>query len=126
MTTLAHRLRLVDYFALAFGVMVGTAWLVVMDDILRRGGTMGARLGKTTTFTFLTLVIIFALAGAGHGSVANFHPLFSHAPLISIFLVWQIVPWLLSGFESVGKYSEEASSDFKTSGFSVAIGLTIF
>ena len=243
MTTLAHRLRLVDYFALAFGVMVGTAWLVVMDDILRRGGTLGAllgftvgalmllpigyvygrlvpavpdeageaayvaqffprgvsfatgwmvflryfltcpfeglaagriagylfpalnthelyrlggypvylphlllgialtaaltwvnyrgiragaRLGKTTTFTFLTLVIIFALAGAGHGSVANFHPLFSHAPLISIFLVWQIVPWLLSGFESVGKYSEEASSDFKTSGFSVAIGLTIF
>ena len=72
------------------------------------------------------MVIIFALAGAGHGSVANFHPLFSHAPLISIFLVWQIVPWLLSGFESVGKYSEEASSDFKTSGFSVAIGLTIF
>jgi amino acid transporter len=243
MTTLAHRLRLVDYFALAFGVMVGTAWLVVMDDILRRGGPLGAllgftagalmllpigyvygrlvpavpdeageaayialffprgvsfatgwmvflsyfltcpfeglaagriagylfpsmnthelyrlggypvylphlllgiaitvaltwvnyhgiragaRLGKITTFTFLTLVIIFALAGAGHGSSANFHPLFSHAPLISVFLVWQIVPWLLSGFESVGKYSEEASSDFKSRGFFIAIALTIF
>src|SRR5260370_33461836 len=47
MTTLARKLRLADYFALAFGVMVGTAWLVVMDDILRRGGPVGALLGFT-------------------------------------------------------------------------------
>ena len=47
MTTLARKLRLVDYFALAFGVMVGTAWLVVMDDILQRGGPLGAILGFT-------------------------------------------------------------------------------
>jgi amino acid transporter len=243
MTTLAHRLRLVDYFALAFGVMVGTAWLVVMDDILQRGGPLGAilgftagalmllpigyvyghlvravpdsaaeaaylalffppsvsfaagwmvflgyfltcpfeglaagriagylfpslnrfelyrlggypvylphlvlglmitvvltwvnyrgiksgaRLAKTTTFTFLSLVIVFALAGARHGNVQNLHPLFSHAPLISVLLVWQIVPWLLSGFESVGKYVEEASPDFHATGFFVAIALTIF
>lgn len=243
MTTLAHKLRLPDYFALAFGVMVGTAWLVVMDDILQRGGPLGAilgftfgalillpigyvyghlvqaipdaaaemayvapffsknvvfatgwmvflsyfltcpfealaagriigylfpslnrfelyrlggypvylphlllgfgltaaltalnyrgiqasaRLGKTTTFTFLTLVVIFAAAGAKHGSVANLRPLFSHAPLISILLVWQVVPWLLGGFESVGKYAEEASPEFRGSGFWVAIVLTIF
>jgi len=47
MTTLARKLRLADYFALAFGVMVGTAWLVVMDDILQRGGPLGALLGFT-------------------------------------------------------------------------------
>src|SRR5216684_4233108 len=47
MTTLAHKLRLADYFALAFGVMVGTAWLVVMDNILQRGGPLGAILGFT-------------------------------------------------------------------------------
>jgi amino acid transporter len=35
------------------------------------------------------------------------------------------VPWLLSGFESVGKYAEEASPDFRAGGFSVAIVLTI-
>ena len=44
MNNLAHRLGLADYFALAFGVMVGTAWLVVMDDILQRGGPVGALL----------------------------------------------------------------------------------
>lgn len=242
MTTLAHRLRLVDYFALAFGVMVGAGWLVVMDDILQRGGPLGALLGftagalmllpigyvygylvpaipdsaaeaayvarffpptvsfvtgwmvflgyaltcpfeglaagkvagylfpslnthelyrlgsypvylphlvlgliitivltwvnyrgiqagallgKTTTFTFLTLVVIFALASASHGSRQNFHPLFSHAPLVSTLLVWQVVPWLLSGFESVGKYCEEASSDFGGRGFFIAIAMTI-
>ena len=38
MITLARKLRLVDYFALGFGTMVGTAWLVVMDDWLERGG----------------------------------------------------------------------------------------
>src|SRR5215472_1190678 len=47
MTTLARKLRLVDYFALGFGAMVGTAWLVVMDDILHRGGPLGAILGFT-------------------------------------------------------------------------------
>src|ERR1700741_3712243 len=47
MTTLARKLHLVDYFALAFGVMVGTAGLVGMDDILRRGGPLGAILGFT-------------------------------------------------------------------------------
>lgn len=243
MTHLARKLRLLDYFTLAFGVMVGTAWLVVMDDILKRGGPLGAilgftagalillpigyvygqlvkeipdaageaayvarffppvvsfatgwmmflsyfltcpfealaagrisgylfpslnthelyrlggypvylphmvlgltitvlltwlnyrgiqasaRLSKTTTFTFLTLVIIFALAGAKHGSASNFYPLFSHAPLLSILLVWQVVPWLVSGFESVGKCAEEANPNFKGRNFSVAILLTIF
>jgi len=242
MTTLAHRLRLIDYFALAFGVMVGAGWLVIMDDILQRGGPLGAllgfsagalmlvpigyvygylvplipdsaaeaaylapffpprvsfatgwmvflgyaltcpfeglaagrvagylfpslnsyqlyrlggypvylphlllglaitialtwinyrgihagaRLGKAATFTFLALVVCFALASAWHGSPKNFHPLFSHAPLISTLLVWQIVPWLLSGFESVGKYCEEASPDFGGRDFFVAIALTI-
>jgi basic amino acid/polyamine antiporter, APA family len=243
MTKLARKLHLFDYFALAFGVMVGTGWLVVMDDILERGGPMGAVLGftagalmllpvgyvygqlvqaipdaaseiaytarffpptvsfatgwimllsygltcpfealaagrisgylfpamnrfelyrlggypvylphlllglaitialgwlnyrgvqasarfmKWTTLTFLTLVVIFALAGAKHGGIANLHPLFSHAPLLSVLLVWQIVPWLLSGFESVGKCAEEASPDFHERDFSVAVILTIF
>jgi basic amino acid/polyamine antiporter, APA family len=243
MTHLARKLRLVDYFALGFGVMVGTAWLVVMDDILQRGGPLGAVLGftagallllpigyvygqlvkaipdaggevaytarffpagvsfvtgwmmflsyyltcpfealaagritgymipalnrfelyrlggqpvylphlilgfaitiaftwlnyrgiqasarflKWTMFTFLALVVVFAFAGLEHGTVANLHPLFSHTPLISILLVWQVVPWLLSGFESVGKCAEEAVPGFRGQDFSVAIMLTIF
>jgi APA family basic amino acid/polyamine antiporter len=243
MTTLARKLHLIDYFALGFGVMVGAAWLVVMDDILERGGPLGAMLGfalgaltlfpigyvygklvraipdaagevaytanvfprgvsfvtgwmmllsyfltcpfeaiaagkiagylfpaidsielyrfggrpiyfwrvvlgltitvlltwlnyrgiqasarflKWTTFTFLSLVVIFATEGFSHGSVSNLRPLFSHSPLISILLVWQITPWFLTGFESVGKGAEEASPDFQGKNFMVAIQMTIF
>jgi amino acid transporter len=64
--------------------------------------------------------------GFGHGSFANFRPLFSHAPLISILLVWQITPWFLTGFESVGKGAEEAHPDFQGKNFMVAIQMTIF
>src|SRR6266852_2288358 len=45
MSHLARKLRLIDYFALGFGVTVGTAWLVTMDDLLARGGSLGAILG---------------------------------------------------------------------------------
>ncbi len=45
MTTLAKKLHLLDYFSLGFGVMVGTGWLVAMDDWLTRGGSVGAILG---------------------------------------------------------------------------------
>ena len=43
--TLARKLHFTDYFALAFGTMVGVGWLVVMDDWLGRGGPLGAVLG---------------------------------------------------------------------------------
>ncbi|HEY5069790.1 MAG TPA: amino acid permease, partial [Candidatus Acidoferrum sp.] len=45
MGVLARKLRFTDYFALAFGTMVGVGWLVVMDDWLGRGGPVGAILG---------------------------------------------------------------------------------
>ena len=38
MITLARKLRVVDYFTLGWGTMVGVGWLVVMDDWLLRGG----------------------------------------------------------------------------------------
>ena len=51
MTELARKLRLMDYFTLGFGTMVGVGWLVLMDDWLARGGPTGA-------------ILAFALGGA--------------------------------------------------------------
>src|SRR5271166_306851 len=45
MTRLARKLTLADYFALGFGTMIGTGWVVLMDDWLGRGGPVGAMLG---------------------------------------------------------------------------------
>jgi len=239
---LARKLGLIDYFSLAFGVMVGVGWLVVMDDWLLRGGPIGALLGfavgalmllpvgwvygrlvmaipdaagevaytakvfppgisfatgwvmmlvyfivcpyeavaigriagylfpvlnsyelyragnssvylphlvlglaltaaftalnyrgvtlsagflRWTTFAVLALVAAFATAGLKHGSLANFQPGFSHTPLLSILLVGQIVPYFLTGFDSVGKCAEEANPDFEGQGFSTAVMLSI-
>ena len=240
---LARTLGLADYFALAFGVMIGVGWLVVMDDWLQRGGPVGALLGfaigavvllpvgwvygklvaaipdaaaeaaytalvfpefisfaagwmimlayfivcpyeavsigtiagylfpklnsfplytaggntvyaphillglvltvifvalncrgiklsarflRYTTAAVLVSVALFATAGWTRGTVANFRPGFSHSPLVSILLVLQIVPYFLTGFDSVGKCAEEASPDFQSGGFSTAVMLSIF
>src|SRR5438128_618092 len=45
MPTLARKLRVIDYFTLGWGTMVGVGWLVVMDDWLGRGGSVGGILG---------------------------------------------------------------------------------
>jgi basic amino acid/polyamine antiporter, APA family len=242
MSVLARKLRLTDYFALAFGTMVGVGWLVVMDDWLGRGGPLGAILGfaiggalllpvayvygqwverlpdaageaayaaqvfppavsyftgwmmllayfivcpweavavgKLAAYLFpslnslelyriaghpvflprlllglaltlfigfinyrgvrasatfqnwsagsvLVLFLVILVASVAHGSPANFHPAFSAAPLVSIFLTLQIVPYFMTGFESVPKAAEEARPGFKARGFSRAIFVAV-
>jgi APA family basic amino acid/polyamine antiporter len=242
MSVLARKLRLTDYFALAFGTMVGVGWLVVMDDWLARGGPLGAILGfaiggalllpvayvygqwvtrlpdaageaaytaqvfppavsyftgwmmllayfivcpweavavgKLAAYLFpslnslelyriaghpvflprlllglgltffigfinyrgvrasatfqnwsagsvLVLFLVILVASVVHGSPANFHPAFSAAPLVSIFLTLQIVPYFMTGFESVPKAAEEAHPGFKAHGFSRAIFVAV-
>jgi amino acid transporter len=122
----AELYRLGNYPVFLPHILLGLLITVFFTWLNYRGVRASARFLKFTTFSFLSLVILFALAGAGRGSLANLHPLFSHTPLISILLVWQVVPWLLSGFESVVKCVEEASPDFHNENFSVAIILTIF
>jgi amino acid transporter len=241
-TTLARKLRAVDYFTLGWGTMVGVGWLVIMDDWLTRGGALGAVLGflvggalllpvgwvygklviampdaageiaytsaifpravsfatgwmmtlayfivcpweavavgriaayifpaldsleiyrvagrpvylphlavglaltafltllnfrgvrlsatfqNWTSFGTLALFVIFVSFGVSRGSTANFPPLFAHTPLISILLVIQIVPYFMTGFESVGKAAEEASPDFRARGFFRAIWMAV-
>jgi amino acid transporter len=106
-------------------LVLGLTITVLLTWLNYRGIQAGARFLKWTTFAFLGCVVIFAAAGFGHGSPSNFRPLLAHGPLMSIFLVWQVTPWLLSGFESVGKGAEEASPDFQGKNFSVAILMTI-
>jgi APA family basic amino acid/polyamine antiporter len=240
---LARKLGLRDYFALAFGTMIGVGWLVLMDDWLGRGGPLGVMLafglggvvllpvgwvygewvkrlpdasgeaaytaqvfpplasyftgwmmllayfivcpweavvvGRVAAYllpsldsielyrvdghpvylprlalgilmtlflgvlnyrgirgsaTFQgwaagTVLALFAAAtvmSAGHGSLANFQPAFRGAPLLSVLLVLQIVPYFLTGFESVPKVAEEAHRSFAAKGFFRAIVMALF
>lgn len=242
MAQLAHKLRVVDYFALGWGTMVGVGWLVVMDDWLLRGGALGAILGfaiggalllpigyvygklvaqipdaagevaytakvlprsvsfatgwmmmlayfivcpweavaigkiagyifpaldsielyrvagrtvflphlliglgltalitllnyrgirlsatfqNWTAFGTLGLFVIFVSLGLSKGSSRNFPPLFTHGSFVSVLLVMQIVPYFMTGYESVVKGAEEASSEFRAGGFYKAIWMAI-
>src|SRR5215475_4945531 len=242
MTTLARKLKLHDYFALAFGTMIGTGWLVLMDDWLGRGGPLGAilgfvlgglillpvgyiygqwvqrlpdaageaaytaqvfppivsyftgwamllsyfivcpweavALGKIAAYifprldsievyriggepvflyrlllgialtVFLTLInyrgirlsanfqkvmtsaviglfLVLVLISGARGSIAHVKPLFHATPLVSILLTLQIVPYFITGFESVPKYAEEANPGLRGSNFMVAIAMTL-
>jgi basic amino acid/polyamine antiporter, APA family len=70
---------------------------------------------------FLCLVAI-----SGHsGHAANFKPYFSHAPLLSILLTLQIVPYFITGFESVPKVAEESHPGFPPGDFFKAIAMAL-
>jgi len=93
-------------------LLIGLALTVILTILNYRGVRLSATFQNWTSFGTIALFIIFVAVGAGHGSPANFQPLFTHSPLISILLVMQIVPYFMTGFESVGKAVQEASPDF--------------
>jgi amino acid transporter len=242
MTTLARKLRLAHYFALAFGTMVGVGWLVLMDDWLGRSGPLGAILGfalggvlllpvgyvygqwvqrlpdaageaaytaqvfppiisyftgwmmmlayfivcpweavavgklaayifpslnsfelyrvagqpvflprlalgvgltvflavlnyrgirwsasfqSWTTAMVLLLFVLLLGISADRGAPRNFHPAFRTTPFVSILLTLQIVPYFMTGFESVPKLAEEAHPGFRSTGFFRAIVMAL-
>ena len=242
MATLARKLRLHDYFALAFGTMIGTGWLILMDDWLGRSGPLGAILGfviggilllpvgyvygqwvkrlpdagseaaytaqvfppivsyftgwmmllayfivcpweavavgkiaayilpslnslplysvagqpvflprlilgialtlflatlnyrgirvsanfqKIMTSTVLLIFVLLAGISGARGAPANFLPVFHTSPFVSILLTLQIVPYFLTGFESVPKYAEEAKPEFRERSYMKAIALAL-
>jgi basic amino acid/polyamine antiporter, APA family len=242
LTTLARKLRVVDYFTLGWGTMVGVGWLVIMDDWLLRGGPLGGVLGfaiggalllpigyvygqlvmampdaagevaytakvfprsvsfatgwmmilayfivcpweavavgriagyifpaldsmelyriaghpvylphliiglgltalltmlnyrgirlsatfqNWTAFGTLALFVVFVAFGVSKGSAQNFPPLFTRSGFVSVLLVIQIVPYFMTGYESVAKAAEEASPDFQAQGFFKAIWMAI-
>src|SRR5258706_869886 len=90
-----------------------------------RGVRLSATFQNWTTFGTLVLFVVFVGIGVTRGSTANFPPLFTHTPFISILLVLQIVPYFMPGFESVTKAAEEANPDFRSRGYFRAIWAAI-
>src|ERR1700758_1844343 len=106
-------------------LIVGLALTALLTTLNYRGIRLSATFQNWTSFGTLALFVVFVGLGVTRGSHANFPPLFTHTPLISILLVIQIVPYFMTGFESVGKAAEEASSDFRAGGFYRAIWMAI-
>jgi APA family basic amino acid/polyamine antiporter len=104
---------------------IGLALTALLTILNYRGIRLSATFQNWTSFGTLALFVIFVALGVSRGSPANIQPLFTHTPLISILLVMQIVPYFMTGFESVSKAAEEASPNFGTRGFLRAIWMAI-
>ena len=109
---------------------LGLATTGLIGFLNYRGIRLSARFQNVTTFGLLVLFASFTVLGLAKDQTVNLRPFFSHAAesdgfgaLISIILVLQIVPYFMTGFESVPKCSEEASVGFNPLGFHRAIFL---
>ncbi|MBI2839734.1 MAG: APC family permease [Acidobacteria bacterium] len=103
-------------------LVLGLSLTAIITLLNYRGVRVSATFQNWTTFGLIALFVVFTTSGLSHGSVGNFEPLFAHGSgWISLFLILQIVPYFMVGFESVPKCAEEANPDFKSSGFFGAI-----
>ena len=107
-------------------LLLGILMTLFLAALNYRGIRASAIFQGFATTAVLVLFAIVAVASGLHGSTGNFHPGFSAAPLISILLVLQIVPYFMTGFESVPKAAEEAHQEFPPQGFFRAIVLALF
>lgn len=106
-------------------LVVGFALSILIIVINYRGIKLSGLFQDVMTFGLLAAFAIFTVLGFARGSSANWQPLFSQTGSggvwLSIFLVMQIVPYYMTGWESVAKGSEEARSGFDPRNFTKAI-----
>jgi len=101
------------------GITVFLAWLNY------RGIRASATFETVATSSVLGVFLLLVWVSAHGGTPANFHPVFSHAPLVSLLLTLQIVPYFVTGFESVPKVAEEAHPGFPPGNFFKAIAMAL-
>ncbi len=102
-------------------LLIGIALTGLITLLNYRGIRLSATFQNWATFGTLALFLVFVGCGITRGSPRNLPPLFTHDPFVSVLLVLQIVPYFMTGFESVVKAAEEASPEFRAKSFLKAI-----
>jgi APA family basic amino acid/polyamine antiporter len=110
-------------------LVAGLALTALVAVVNLRGIRLSGRFQNLTTFGLLCCFGVFAALGLARGSPARMPPLFARpgaaGALVSVLLVAQIVPYFMTGFESVAKASEEAREGFDPRNFSRVITLAV-
>ncbi len=95
-------------------LIAGLGLTTLIGLVNYRGIRTSGRFQDITTVGLLICFAVFVVLGFARGSAANVQPLFaSSGPFISVLLVAQIVPYFMTGFESIPKASEEARPDLR-------------
>jgi amino acid transporter len=106
-------------------LLVGLAMTIAIGLLNYRGIRFSAVFQNVCTFGLLAVFALFTVLGIFKGEAANLQPLFAHpgggGALLSVLLILQIVPYYMTGFESVAKSSEEARDGFGGNAFRAPI-----
>lgn len=101
----------------------------IITAVNYRGIRQSGLFQDVTTFGLLAAFAVFAMLGLVRGDPSRMEPLFARpgamGALVSTVLVMQIVPYFMTGFESVAKGSEEARPGFEPGHFARAINLSV-
>ena len=106
-------------------LVIGLGLTALLTTLNYRGIRLSATFQNWTSFGTLALFIVFVALGVSRGSPRNFPPLFTHTPFVSFLLVLQIVPYFMTGFESVSKAAEESTPEFGGQEFRKAIWMAV-
>jgi len=98
-------------------LILGLGVTALITAVNYAGIRPAANIQNWLTFGLLAAFAVFLIAGATRGSPRNLHPQFSHTGWVSVLLVVQIVPYFMTGFESVAKCVEEAATGFEAHEF---------
>jgi basic amino acid/polyamine antiporter, APA family len=110
-------------------VVAGLLLTVLVTAANYRGIRQSGLVQDVTTYGLLLLFVVFAAFGFARGSATNLPPLFARpgaaGAWLSVLLVLQVVPYFMTGFESVAKGAEESRPDFDPRGFARAMLLAV-
>ncbi len=110
-------------------LLVGLALTCLITFVNLRGIRPSGLFQDVTTFGLLAAFAVFVSLGVTRGDGANMVPVFARpgtaGALLSILLAAQIVPYFMTGFESVVKGSEEARPGFDRRQFTRVMYLAV-
>jgi amino acid transporter len=98
-------------------LLVGLGTVAAICWINYRGVLQSTTFQNVTTFGLLAIFCVFAPLGLTRGIPANLSPPFANEDsswpgLLSVLLIVQIMPYYMTGFETIPKCAEEAAADF--------------
>ena len=106
-------------------LLLGMAMTAFLAFLNYRGVRLSATFQNWTSSIVLSLFVLLLAISSVRGAPANLHPMFRATPLFSILLTLQIVPYFLTGFESVSKGVEEANPQFRSRSYFHAIAMAL-
>jgi amino acid transporter len=116
------------------GLVLGLSLVLAITAVNFRGVKQSAVLQNVFTFGLIAVFFIFAALGLMRGRAVNLQPPFARAGfaggVVATFLVLQIVPYFLAGFETVSRCAEERLPEFAAHRFTgitlAALGAAVF